>query len=109
MPEAPGRCTEDARSGQPEGCRHQDGQVRTVTQQSAGGHGQPLWYGGGAGTSRTSQGQVQRGGQRKARLHACLRRTPQRDLLLHRRTECGSRREDAQAQPEAHAEESVYP
>ena len=70
MPEAPGRCAEDARAGQPEGSRHQDGQVRAVTQQSAGGYGQPLWHGGGTGTSRPSQEQVQRVGQRKARLYA---------------------------------------
>ena len=77
---------------------------KAVTQQGAGGHGQPLWYGGCTGMPRPSQGQVQRGGQRKACLYACLRRTPKRDLLPHRRPERCSRGEDAKAQPEAHAE-----
>ena len=35
---------------------------KAVTQQGAGGHGQPLWYGGGIGMSRPSHGQTQRGG-----------------------------------------------
>lgn len=103
-----GRRTENACTGQSQGCRCQDRQIRTIPEPCNGRHGQPLRNSSGTRSPCASKGQEQRRRACEACLHESICRTSQPNLLLDRGAQRCRRSQDESAQPETHAETSVH-